>query len=138
MTMQKSGILCAVLLGLTAPAAAYADFNAPHGARVNQVDKSVFEVVSRGSGSGPVYWCAAASYARRALGADWHAKIYIARGRGVSVTTGRRSSVQFTMDPAAAGVTPTTSWISMNSLGAGENMSVQEANTYCNIPPRRF
>lgn len=138
MTLRRHAILCAAVLVLVTPVAGYAGFKAPQGAEVNPVNNTVFEVVSRGAGSGPIYWCAAADYARRALGASWQTKVYIARGRGVSETTGKRSSVQFTLDAGAVGVTPSTSWLSTNSLAAGENMSVQQANTYCNIPPSRF
>ncbi|AVO39549.1 hypothetical protein [Pukyongiella litopenaei] len=134
--MRKRFVLTAMLAGLV-PLSALA-FSAPHGARVNPVSNAVFEVVPRSSGNGPVFWCAAADYARRALGAPWTARIYIARGRGVSETTGRRSSVQFTLDPAAAGIQPMPPSVSLNALRAGDNMSVQEANSYCHIPPRRF
>jgi len=106
--------------------------------RVAPVNKAVFEVVARGSGTGYAYWCGAADYARRALGADWQDTIYIARGRGESVTTGRRSAVQFTLDPVAAGITPTGSSISLNALKVGDNMSVTQANSYCNMGPVRF
>lgn len=134
--MRKTLILTAALAGLV-PFAASA-FNAPYGARVNPVNNAVFEVVPRSSGNGPIFWCAAADYARRALGASWTTRIYIVRGRGVSETTGRRSSVQFTLDPAAAGIQPTQPSVALNALRTGDNMSVQEANSYCHIPPRRF
>lgn len=113
-------------------------FTGSRGTRVAPVDNVVFEVVPRSSGSGPVFWCGAADYARRALGAGWKDTIYIARGRGPSVTTGRRSAVQFTLDPGAAGITPIPPSISLNALKVGDNMSVQQANTYCNLPPSRF
>jgi len=106
-------------------------FSGRNGTKVAQVNKAVFEVVTRSSGSGPEFWCGAADYARRALGAGWKTEIYIARGRGVSVTTGRRSSVQFTITPDAAGVTPIPPTLSLNSLKAGDHMSVQKANNYC-------
>lgn len=124
-------------LSMLAPDAAFA-FSGKRGTRVAPVNKVVFEVVARSSGSGPEYWCGAADYARRALGAEWKATIYIARGRGPSVTTGRRSAVQFTLDPAAAGITPIPPSISLNSLKVGDNMTVQQGNSYCNVPPIRF
>lgn len=113
-------------------------FSGKRGTRVAPVNKAVFEVVARGSGSGPEYWCGASDYARRVLGAGWSDTIYIARGRAQSVTTNRRSAVQFTLDPAAAGIPPTAPSISLNSLKVGDNMSVQQGNTYCNMPPDRF
>ena len=86
----------------------------------------------RGTAVGPTYWCAAADYSQRGLKAAWTAKIYIARGLGPSVTTGRRSAVQFTLDPKAAGVTPTPPSLSINALKTGDSLSVQQAFTYCN------
>lgn len=125
------------LLPLMMPDAAFA-FVGKRGTRVAPVDNSVFEVVARGSGSAYDYWCGAADYARRALGAGWRDTIYIAHGRSHSVTTGRRSAVQFTLDPAAAGVTPIDSSYSLNSLKVGENMSLQQANSYCDRSIRDF
>lgn len=113
-------------------------FTSRNGARVNPVDKVVFEVVPRNASTGPDIWCAASEYAQIALKAPWTAKLYIARGRGPSVTTNRRTAVQFTLDPAAAGVTPVPSGLSMNSLKAGESMSVQLAGSYCVTPTARF
>jgi len=129
--------LMVALLPALAPDTASA-FSGKRGTRVAQVNNAVFEVVARSSGSGPEYWCGASDYARRALGAGWKTEIYIARGRGTSVTTGRRSAVQFTIDPGAAGVTPAPPSLSLNSLKVGDHMSVQQGNTYCNMPPVRF
>ncbi|WP_424986492.1 hypothetical protein [Microbulbifer sp. S227A] len=110
-------------------------FTSTLGARVNPVNSTVFEVVPKSSGDGQVFWCSAADYAQRELGASWRDKIYIARGRAPSVTTGRRSSVQFTLDPQAAGITPAPSSLSLNALKVGESMSVQEAHGFCRIAP---
>jgi len=125
------------LLPMLVPDVALA-FSGRRGTRVEPVNNVVFEVVARGSGTGPDYWCGAADFARRALGAGWSDMIYIARGRGQSVTTGRRSSVQFTLDPAAAGITPIEPSLSLNALKVGDNMSVTQANGYCNRGPDRF
>ena len=128
----------ALMLMALAPDLAHA-FSGRRGTTVNPVNSAVFEVVPRSSGNGEVFWCGAADYARRVLGAGWQDRIYIARGRGESVTTGRRSAVQFTLDPAAAGITPAEQQsLSLNSLRVGESMSVQQANNYCNMPPSRF
>jgi len=134
--LATAGALMA-LLATIAPQTADA-FNGKFGVRVAPVNDVIFEVVPRSSGSGPIFWCGAADYARRVLGAGWKTKIYIARGRGQSVTTNRRSAVQFTLDPAAAGITPTGPSISLNALAVGDNMSVQQANQYCTMPPSRF
>lgn len=112
-------------------------FTGRRGTRVNPVDAVVFEVIARTAGSGADYWCGAGEYASRGLGAPWTARIYIARGRGPSVTTGRKSAVQFTLDPAAAGVTPTAPTISLNTLRVGDSMSVQQARGHCPMQPVR-
>jgi hypothetical protein len=106
-------------------------FTSRRGAKVNPVNAAVFEVVPKSGGIGADYWCGAADYAHRQLKASWQARIYIARGRGPSVTTGKRSAVQFTLDPAAAGITPAPSSLSLNSLKVGESMSVQNGFSYC-------
>ena len=125
------GVALAVA-GLSAIPAQAGSFRARNGATVNTVNAAVFEVVPRGTAVGPTYWCAAADYSQRGLKAAWTAKIYIARGLGPSVTTGRRSAVQFTLDPKAAGVTPTPPSLSINALKTGDSLSVQQAFTYCN------
>ncbi|MFC3118014.1 hypothetical protein [Jhaorihella thermophila] len=135
--MRFFHVFAAVLTFAVAAQPAYA-FTSRNGARVNQVDAAVFEVVPRGASNGPDIWCAASEYARMQLGASWSAEIFVVRGRGPSVTTNRRTAVQFTLDPAAAGVTPSGGSISLNSLKAGEHMSVQLANTQCNVPFGRF
>ena len=112
-------------------------FTSMRGAKVNPVNAAVFEVVPRSGGSGLDYWCGAGDYAQRALRAAWTAPIYIARGLGTSVTTGRRSAVQFTLDPVAAGVTPIASGISINALRVGESMTVRQAFNYCEKKPTR-
>lgn len=109
-------------------------FTSRQGARVNPVNATVFEVVPRGGGRGPVYWCAAGDYAQRQLKAPWSAQVYVARGLGQSETTNRRSAVQFTLDPAAAGIAPAKSY-RLNAFKPGEHMSVQQAFSYCMESP---
>jgi hypothetical protein len=43
--------------------------------------------------------------------------------------------VQFTLDPAAAGITPTGPYKSRNSLKTGESMSVQRGHHLCEQNP---
>jgi hypothetical protein len=123
---------------LSAVPAQASSFNARGGARVNPVNAAVFEVIPRGRNVGQAFWCAAADYARRVLNAPWTAQVYVARGLGTSVTTGRKSAVQFTLDPKAAGITPVPPSLSLNSMRVGESMSVQQATGYCNVSPTRF
>lgn len=134
MSIKITGIALIAGLAFSIPQAGAA-FTSKLGARVNPVNSAVFEVVPKSSGTGQVFWCSAADYAQRALRASWQARIYIARGRAPSVTTGRRSSVQFTLDPKTAGVTPAPSSLSLNALKAGESMTVQQAHGYCQISP---
>ena len=133
-----SGALVAAVMVAAVPAADAAGFRAPFNYRVNPVNANVFEVIPRSSGSGPTIWCAAADYARRALGAAWTTQVYVARGRGPSVTTNRRSAVHFTITPQAAGVTPSGPSLSLNSFRVGDHMSVQAANLQCDQNPVRW
>lgn len=130
------GALAALILG-TAPAMAK-EFRGKRNTRVNPVNAAVFEVVAKSSSGGADYWCGASDYAVRALGASWQARLYVARGWGPSPATGRRSAIFFTLDPQAAGIAPAKQSLSINSFKVGDNMSVQQANTYCHLPPTRF
>jgi len=110
--------------------------------RAYPVNDTVFEVVGISSAGGGGYWCGAADYAQRVLHADWAAPIYVVRGRGPSVTTGRRSAVQFSLvapklpgDPSAADA-PLQKYLPfhlLNEMTPGIHMSVQEAMGYCEI-----
>ncbi len=124
--------LAAALLAL--PIAAQA-VPAGRNMHVNPVDSAVFEVIATTAAPGGDYWCGAADYARRVLGAPWIARIYIARGRGPSVTTQRRTAVQFTLQPEAAGVQPLDPVFVMNMMKPGDNMTVAHALSFCNQPP---
>ncbi|SDC89920.1 hypothetical protein [Ruegeria marina] len=137
--MNRTALLLATatLIGLSVPADA---LTTRIGARVLDVDGVVFEVVPRGRQRTGDFWCAASEYARRALGAGWNDRIYIARGRGPSVTTGRKTAVQFTMSPQAAGITPLENDLTSIRVGlkVGDNMSVNQANGYCDPTPVWF
>ncbi|MEX0338096.1 MAG: hypothetical protein AB3N11_03555 [Arenibacterium sp.] len=138
--MSHRSIMMSLALGvaLALPHGAEA-FSGKKNTRVNPVDDKVFEVITKNSGRTTDYWCGAADYARRALGADWRATIYIARTRGQSVTTNRRSAVHFTLDPSRAPQAPEGGFFQFGALKEGDNMSVQRANQYCTEPvPRNF
>ncbi len=130
--------LLALSAALMAGAVAAQEFRGKHGTRINPVNAAVFEVVAKSSSRGADFWCGAADYARRSLGYGWKDRVYVARAMGPSVTTNRRSAVHFTMDPAAAGITPGGSSNSINRFTVGDSMSIQHANTYCTMPPTRF
>lgn len=73
-------------------------------------------------------WCAAADYARRALGAAGTDRIYIAEGRTPGL--GQRGPVRFTLD--AQGLPPGEVFIVGASLRrAGANLSVDHAYSFC-------
>lgn len=131
-TQMKSGFFSiALCAGLAVAVPTVGDaFSSRLGARVNPVNAAVFEVVPK-SGSGQEIWCGAADYAQRELRAPWQARVYVARGRGQSETTGRRTAVQFTLDPNAAGVTPGPSSLSLNTFAVGDSMSVRQAYDLC-------
>ncbi|OBY24449.1 hypothetical protein [Leisingera sp. JC1] len=124
-------LITAALLACASGAPAAADtFVANRGVRVLPVNDYVYEVVPGRSGGTWDYWCAGAQYARRVLGANWTDRYYVVRGRDVSVTTGRRSSVQFSLHPEQAGVQPKTGWLSLG-FRPGESLSVQQGYGYC-------
>ncbi|OIQ39196.1 MAG: hypothetical protein BM558_11820 [Roseobacter sp. MedPE-SW] len=121
---------------LLAPVAAEA-FSTPNGVRVNSVDELIFEVIPKSSGSYDEFWCGASEYARRVKGAGWRDLIYVVQGRGTSVTTGRRSAVQFTLSPGKVGVAPPPQgWLALG-IQPGDRMSVQQARRYCDRSPVR-
>ena len=132
------GMMLAGGLAVTSSAASAQEFRGRLSTRVNPVNAAVFEVVARSSSRGSDFWCGAADYARRALGRGWSERVYVARSMGPSVTTNRRSAVHFTLDPGAAGITPGKSSLSINTFKVGDSMSIQQANTYCTVPPTRF
>ncbi|MCV2891025.1 hypothetical protein [Ruegeria aquimaris] len=109
------------------------------GDRVLPVNDAVFEVIPRGKQRVGDFWCAASEYARRALGAGWNDRIYLVRGRGPSVTTGRKTAVQFSLTPEAVGVTPLENELTTirTGLKVGDNMTVNQGNSYCEFGPVR-
>ncbi|MEW2911338.1 hypothetical protein [Leisingera sp. JC11] len=127
---MKNLITAAALACITAVPAAADTFLANRGVRVLPVNDIVFEVVPGRSGGTWEYWCAAAEYARRVLGANWTDRYYVVRGRDISVTTGRRSSVQFTLYPERAGVPSRIGWLSLG-FRPGDSLSVQQGYGYC-------
>ncbi len=120
--------LAAALVGVSAAEA----FIGPRGTEAAAVNNVVFEVGARGGGSSDDLWCGAADYARRALGAGWNVDIYVARGRGRGLVTNRSVAAHFTLDPSAAGITPTQGY---STMVVGYSMSVQRANSLCLMPP---
>lgn len=129
-----TGVAAAVALTTLAPISAQA-FTTPRGVKVNPVNDVVFEVIPKSSGFYGDFWCGASEYARRVQGADWTDRVYVVQGRSPSVTTNRRSAVQFTLSPEAANVPPPPQgWLALG-IKAGGSMSVQQARTHCDQQP---
>lgn len=107
---------------------------ARNGYQTVSVNNTVFEVIPRARQDVDGYWCAAADYARRTLGAGWQQRIYVWRGYGPSEATGRRTAVQFSLQQPTNVAQQSSSF----SVGfkAGESMSVQGANGRCHVVPR--
>lgn len=124
--------IIATVLNLGLPGSSEANASR-HSIRVNQMQGGIFEVIPR-TGNGYLFWCGAADYAHRVIGAPWTASLHISRGLGPSETTGRRSAVQFTLDANLAKTPPSGGYGSVNSLQAGDTMSVQRAFDYCFVP----
>lgn len=106
-------------------------FAATNGLSVDPVNSAVFEVNDSKGAPAPAFWCAAANYAKRELKADWKDTLYVARTMGHSTVSSRGNAVQFTIDPAAAGVTAAGQGNSMETFVVGDNMTLQQANSYC-------
>ncbi|WP_264212894.1 hypothetical protein [Leisingera thetidis] len=128
MKASASVLTLAFALALPETAAAWNDRRAAH---INAVSQDVFEVVPK-IASGRFFWCAAADHAQRVLAAPWTADLFITRGLGRSATTGRVSAVQFTLN---ADLAPAAIHGNINSLQAGQSMSVQRAYDYCHRLP---
>ncbi|WP_420584383.1 hypothetical protein [Ruegeria sp.] len=111
---------------LSTPASA---FSGRIGYQTVSLNNSVFEVIPRGRTDADGYWCAAADYARRTLGAGWKEKIYVVRGYGPSEATGRRTAVQFSISPPQ-GVDTNVKTVSVGFV-PGQSRSVQSANGLC-------
>ncbi|MCG7519751.1 hypothetical protein [Ruegeria sp. Ofav3-42] len=107
---------------------------ARNGYQTVALSSTVFEVIPRTRRDVDGYWCAAADFARRTLGAGWQQRIYVVRGYGPSEATGRRTSVKFSIAPPEGGVAQQSSSIS-SGFNPGESMSVQGANGRCNVRP---
>lgn len=108
-------------------------FAATNGLSVEPVNDAVFEVNDWRGSPASAFWCAAANYARRELKADWKRRVFIARTMGPSVTSNRGSAVHFTIDQDAAGVATAGAGRSLGSFVVGDNMTVQQANGYCQV-----
>jgi len=99
---------------------------------INPVNDVVYEAVSEGAHGGAAFWCAAGMFVETVLKKSPKTEIYVVRGAGKSETTGRRSAAQFTIDPAAAGITPAPLSDNLNELNVGGHMHASLARNFCN------
>lgn len=127
---MKLTAVAVTLLALALPSGAFANMSQA-GFEVNPVNDVIYEVVSEGAHGGAAFWCAAGEYAEIHLKASPQAEIYIARGAGPSVTTKRKSAAHFTLDPAAAGITPAALSNDVNVLNVGGHMKAELARNFC-------
>jgi hypothetical protein len=105
---------------------AFGLFNHPQILKAKPISTTNFEVIE-GPGAGPrAYWCAAARHVEITLG-HRHGRIYIAVGRGPSVTSPGRKAVQFTNVPFGD-VAPS---YSVSISQAGYNLSSGHALHFC-------
>ncbi|MEM7318923.1 MAG: hypothetical protein AAF408_07860 [Pseudomonadota bacterium] len=103
-----------------------------NGIRAYPISATKFEVLPGNSGLFDDYWCGASEFARRRLGLPWSDRVYVASKIQQSVTTGRRSAVEFSVNPQADGITPVD--LSFRSgFTIGDSMSITQANTRCRI-----
>ena len=98
--------------------------------RVFQLSGSLFEVVPRKVPRFDDYWCAASEFAVLTLGTDWSEDIYVASSYTESVTNGHPSTVRFSLDPQADGITPVDGSIS-SGFRVGDHMSITRAYSRC-------
>ena len=118
--------LSLLIMALPVAASAFGLFNHPRILKVKPISSTNFEVIE-GPGAGPrAYWCAAARHVEITLG-QRQVRIYIAVGRGPSVTSAGRKAVQFTTVPFGD-VEPS---YSVSISQAGYNLSSGHALQFC-------
>ncbi|APX17240.1 hypothetical protein BWR17_16300 [Phaeobacter inhibens] len=136
--MRLPSFLLAATLALSACAdAAPTGHVTPDRARVFALPDGQFEVAPPQGAVRSAFWCGAADYARRALGAGWGQGIYVARGLGEGVAVNRKSTVHFTLTPVAS--ERGDSWLKRtNAYRVGDRLSVQQADHQCTTAFTRF
>ena len=128
---MRNLLLISIIAFCAAGAAQAKDYiSSPGQARTSPIDGNLCEVVGKSSRGHDMWWCGAATYVRRVLGAGWTTPVTIARGLGQSQATGRRSSVQFTLNPSALGIQTLKSSFP-NQLEVGDTRTVQDGNLSC-------
>lgn len=129
---MKQILACATLAAFALGIPVTADA-ARNGYRTEPINSTDFEVIPRAQQFTDGYWCAAADFARRKLGAGWQQQIYVLRGYGPSVTTGRKTAVQFTLKKPAE--VPAQPSFVLTPFVPGSSVSVQGAEARCRTRP---
>ncbi len=112
-------------------------FFTTRGERVYAVEDGVFEVALMDMGYLPGYWCNAADYARRSLGAGWTDPVYVYRGLGEGVVSERAVTVLFTLKPPATPVAQ-QAIVRINAFEPGQSLTVRSAENQCNFNSFEF
>lgn len=99
--------------------------------------EAVVEVYAKPGASGPKYFCAAAEFSKRFLGASPSDRLVIVRPEGASATRSGAKSVLFGIVPrSASGSLPPTG-LTINPRKAGEHRSVNSGLSFCEPPNKR-
>ncbi|MFT5784948.1 MAG: hypothetical protein ACI9KK_000293 [Ascidiaceihabitans sp.] len=123
---MRKVLLSLLITALPLAASAVGLFSHPKILKVKAISPTNFEVIE-GPDSGPrAYWCAAALHVENTLGRQ-QSRIYIAEGRGPSVTAPGRKAVQFTTVPFGD-VGPS---VSVSIRQAGYNLGSGHALRFC-------
>ena len=101
-------------------------FHTMHGAQVHRLADDRFEVVPEIGAVRDAYWCAAGEYARRARGAGWGDRVYVARGLRRGEAVDRKSTVVFSLRPVPQ-AEPQPWLMRINRFKPGDSQTVQGA-----------
>ncbi len=137
--MKVSWLPISVVAALLSLPAAAASYRAINGVEVFPVNSHEFEVFSARGAPKEQYWCAAADFLRR-QGQPWKTRVYVAQGYARGKVSGAPSTVTFTIDPAASGVTPYEENLITDLFTVGYSKSLTGSWKYCRkvISPLRF
>lgn len=128
--MIRHAVTAALLLAALS-GAAQAQFRADNWHEVYLLPSGNFEVIQR-PGSGPSqFWCAAGDFARHALGAAANRPVYLARGRGPSLTQPGQRSVIFSLQPPQAALDRRSAPLTLDLDAIGDSLRAAFAYQYC-------
>lgn len=127
---MRVSLIPIALAAIIGGAAAAQAFEAQNRLLVVPLGSRDFEVIeARGEGARGI-WCAAADYAKRALGRPGGSRVYVKTPRGPSVSGAGRIGVVFTTDPARLTVAPNKGY-SVTVRTAGRGLPLDHAYQFC-------